>query len=64
MIVRGDACDCVHRFLSVLRYKPYQTQYEDELCQARRVNNAIVAIAYEISNGAKYRIGECVMSLW
>jgi hypothetical protein len=61
---RGDACICIHRFLSVIQYKPYQTWYEDELCQVKRLYDTVVAYAYEITNGAKYRIGECMMELW
>jgi hypothetical protein len=61
---RGDPCRCIHKFLSVLKHKPYQTYYEDELCQVRRMGDVVMAYAYEISNGAKYRIRECTMKLW
>jgi hypothetical protein len=61
---RGNACACIHRFLTVLKYAPYRTWYEDELCQPKRMGDVIVAYAYEITNGEKYRIGECIMILW
>jgi len=61
---RGDACACIHRFLTMLKYAPYRTWYEDELCQVRRVNDTVIAYAYEISGDLKYRIGECMMKLW
>jgi len=61
---RGDACACIHRFLTMLKYAPYRMWYEDELCQVRRVGDVIVAYAYEMPNGAKYKIGECTMALW
>jgi hypothetical protein len=61
---RGDACICIHRFLTILKYAPYRMWYEDGLCQAKRTNDVIMAYAYEISNGTKYIIGECMMRLW
>jgi hypothetical protein len=61
---RGDACACIHRFLTVLKYAPYRTWYEDEVCQVKRVGNAVVVYAYEVSNGTKYKIAECAMALW
>jgi hypothetical protein len=64
VIKRGDACLCIHRFLAILKYAPYRTWYEDELCQAKRMDGVVVAYAYEISNSAKYRIRECTMKLW
>ncbi len=59
---RGNACECIHRFLSVMT--PYRTVYEDDMCTVRRVGDSIIAHAYEIANGAKYKIDECIMTLW
>ena len=61
---RGDACVCIHRFLAILKYAPYCTWHEDELCQVKRINEVIVAYVYEMANGVKHRIGECMMKLW
>jgi len=57
---RGDACHCIHRFLSALQH----AMYEDELCQVRRFHDAAVAYAYEAANGTKHKIDECIMKIW
>jgi len=64
MIKREDPCNCIHKFLSLLKHKPYQTHYEDELCQVRRMDGVLVAYAYEVSSDARYKIRECIMTLW
>jgi len=57
---RGDACACIHRFLSTPQYM----SYEDELCQVRRLRDVAVAYAYEAANGTRYKIDECIMKIW
>ena len=65
---RGDACGCVQRFLShfsALRITQLNgLRYEDSVCLVECSGGIIKAYAYEIINGARYKIGECIMTIW
>lgn len=65
---RVDPCICIHRFLSQFadlnRRGIVGMKYEDELCKAEFTGKAIKAVAYEIINEGRYKIGECVLTIW
>ena len=65
---RGDACGCIQRFLShfpALRITQLAgLRYEDDVCLVECDGHVIKAYSYEIVSGAKYRNGECVMTIW
>jgi hypothetical protein len=65
---RGDACGCVHRFLNhfpLLKITELKgLRYEDDVCVVECDGRVIKSYTYEVVNGARYRSGECVMSLW
>ena len=65
---RGDACACVQRFLnhfsSLKITEMAGLRYEDDVCVVECDGRTIRAYSYEIVNSAKYRNGECVMTIW
>jgi len=64
---RGDACGCIVRFLNYFSWAKISEmkglQYEDDVCRVE-YNEIIKAVAYEVNNGARYKVGECTMALW
>jgi hypothetical protein len=65
---RGNACGCIQRFLAqfpALRITEMAgMRYEDDVCSAECSGGIIRAYAYELVNGARYKIGECIMTIW
>ena len=65
---RGDACGCIHRFLShfpALKLSQLGgLRYEDDVCRVECDGRIIRAYAYEITSGVKYKIRECIMTIW
>lgn len=68
MKMRGDPCGCIAKFLNhfsrTLVANLNGLRYEDEMCYVECNNNLIKAYAYEVVHGRRYRIGECVMTIW
>jgi hypothetical protein len=65
---RGDACGCIARFLNEYPRTPVADlnglKYEDNSCYVECSNGVIRAYAYEIVGSSRYKIGECVMTIW
>jgi len=59
---RGDACACLHRYLTYSRL--YRTYYEDDTCFVKLEKGLIIASAYEVDGERRIRIGECIMKIW
>jgi len=65
---RGNACGCIQRFLSQFsRLKAAELsglRYEDDTCFVECNGYVIKAYSYEVVDGARYRNGYCIMSIW
>ena len=61
---RGDACGCIQRFLTCYQTLKNGLRYEDDLCSVEYRNGVIRAYAYEVVNGTRYRVGDCIMTIW
>ena len=68
MKMRGEPCGCITRFMNQFPRTEVKDlnglKYEDETCYVECTDGNIRAYAYEIIGSSKYRIGECVMSIW
>jgi hypothetical protein len=65
---RGDACGCIQRFLSHFPRSSIAEleglRYEDDVCSVECDGRVVKAYAFEVTGDARYRIDECIMTLW